>query len=112
VGREKAKITKVFSGECFRAAVGASPADALREIVDQFNGPAKLAEALEKATQHKVSRTSVNYWLSSHVPAPYVLTLEWLSGYKVKRWQLRPDLYPPTEHKAIYDALKGAGVLA
>lgn len=67
--------------------------NALKRAVELLGGQSATAEALE------VSQGAVWKWLNRMEskrtpPAEHVLKLERLTGGKVKRHQLRPDLYP------------------
>lgn len=48
-----------------------------------------------------IKQSSVSNWLrrSKKIPSRHVLTIERATEGKVKRWQLRPDLYPPEEYE-------------
>jgi DNA-binding transcriptional regulator YdaS (Cro superfamily) len=68
-----------------------TPSEALRAAVDQLGGQAGLARALGG----KVRQAHVFYWLKTgKLPSKYVLMVERACKHKVRRYQLRPDVYP------------------
>jgi DNA-binding transcriptional regulator YdaS (Cro superfamily) len=64
-----------------------TPEQALVAAKKAVGGAAVIARALD------ISIQAVCQWRT--VPPQYVLTLEKLSRRKVKKHQLRPDIYPP-----------------
>jgi DNA-binding transcriptional regulator YdaS (Cro superfamily) len=49
----------------------------------------------------KVRQGHVFNWLTrnkNYLPCEYVLTVEKALNYQVKRYELRPDIYPPEEY--------------
>jgi len=68
-----------------------SPLEALQEAVDIAGGQASLARALGG----KVQQQHVYYWLRvGRIPAEHCLAVERITRHKVKRYELRPDVYP------------------
>lgn len=61
----------------------------------------KLLKALEIIGTHKklsnlcgVTRQQIGKWTKGIVPVKHVLTIEKATKGKVKRYELRPDIYP------------------
>ena len=48
-----------------------------------------------------MSDWGVYKWMDSRIPAERVLTIEKLGCGKVRRDQMRPDLYPPEDTKSV-----------
>lgn len=49
-----------------------------------------------------VQQPTVARWLTrGYCPAERVLQLERLTDFKVKRYELRPDIYPPNEYRIV-----------
>jgi len=67
--------------------------DALKRAIKVAGSQTALAKALN------VTQAHVWNWLNrdSQVTAEYVLSIERLTG--VPRYELRPDIYPPSEYK-------------
>lgn len=74
--------------------------DALSKAIDVCGGQSSLASKIGKKQAH------ISMWLSRDmkVPADQVLKIEQVTG--VPRHELRPDLYPPEEYKAISEMLQ------
>lgn len=50
-----------------------------------------------KRTGKKIKQQTISYWFTlGHVPHLWVLPVEEVTG--ISRYQLRPDIYPPTQH--------------
>lgn len=57
--------------------------------------------ALARACGGRLRQQHIWNWLNrdGKVPAEYVLSIERATGGRVKRHQLRPDIYPPREKR-------------
>ena len=51
----------------------------------------------ELARRLRINRSNVSHWLRSRVPAERVLEIERASG--ISRYDLRPDIYPPSPER-------------
>jgi|TARA_R110001583_G_scaffold37058_9_gene121337 DNA-binding transcriptional regulator YdaS (Cro superfamily) len=69
-----------------------TPSSALREAIRIIGGLSAVGRALG------ISRQSVSKW--GACPAHRVLQIEELTGRKIRKSQLRPDLYPPRRRAA------------
>lgn len=71
----------------------------LEKAIEIVGSQLGLARELKKKTGRPVSQGSVWGWLneSKHgVPAEYCIPIEQITGGKVRREQLRPDVYQGT----------------
>lgn len=68
-----------------------TPEQALSKAIRLAGGPRAVAEAFD------IFPEAVYQWKTA--PAKRVLLLEELSGGKVRRWELHPDLYPRPKRK-------------
>jgi len=63
-----------------------------------YTTQAALAEAINRdGAVGTVTQGAISQWLKKSVPASRVLQLERVSRGQMKRYELRPDLYPPEE---------------
>ena len=70
------------------------------QIVSNGN-QTKFAAALSELSITPVSQQLVNYWLANKgCSAAYCELVERLTGGTIKRWDLRPDLFPQQQDKA------------
>ena len=65
-----------------------------KKALDAAGGPYRVAKLLD------LTPWAVYKWLP-RVPHDRVLTLERMGGGKVRREQMRPDLYPPEDAKSV-----------
>lgn len=71
--------------------------EALKRACDVVGGQKPLADLIS------TTQSQVWYWLERSkkgVPAEFVVLIEQATGGQVKRHELRPDIYPPTETAA------------
>lgn len=78
-----------------------NPHKALKAACIAVGGQRALARVLNLKSQGTVS-----YWLSvKRVPAERVLAIEAATMGKVTRFELRPDIYPPTNPQSVAGGL-------
>lgn len=65
---------------------------ALRNAMKIVGSGAKLAKLCG------VSQPQVFKWLNKRIPAERVILIEKATNGIVKRWELRPDIYPPEDY--------------
>lgn len=65
--------------------------EALKKLISISGGQTKLAKLCGVTQKH------VHYWLKKRIPAERVIMLEKISNGRVKRHELRPDIYPPPD---------------
>lgn len=73
----------------------------IKSQVKALNKAAKiLGSKYQIAKQLGIPNPNVYQWFKGKkIPYKHVLTLEKLTEGRVKRWELRPDVYPPEEYK-------------
>lgn len=75
--------------------------NALKKAIKLVGGQSKLARKCNELSngKFKIRQQHVYNWLNraKKVPAEYVLLIEKATKNKVKRSELRPDIYPPEE---------------
>lgn len=88
---------------------------ALGRCIELLGGQTGLAKRLTEHLKSKpISQATVFYWQNQrggNVPAAYAIPLEELTDGQVKRWELRPDIYPPKEYERIVEASRAIQTL-
>lgn len=74
----------------YSAPMKKKPPSPVKRAIDLAGGPACVAQALG------VSPQAIGKW-KKRLPAERVLALEELSGFRVSRHDLRPDIYPAND---------------
>lgn len=71
--------------------------EALQRAVSLLGGQTELAIAVERAGGKKCNQRHVWNWLNrqKRVPGNRAVPIEQATGGRVRRHELRPDLYPP-----------------
>ena len=69
----------------------------LDQAIDLVGGQSALARLLSDDTGQRVSQARVWAWVHRvpKVPAEFAIPIERVTGGRITRHQLRPDLYPP-----------------
>lgn len=76
--------------------------DMLRKACETAGGQSILARAIGKTQGH------LSKWVErGYIPAESVIAIEKATG--IPRHQLRPDVYPPSEYRALLKVLNKKG---
>lgn len=82
--------------ELYIRAMESKETQALRRAVEAVEGQTALARLLSEKTGKNVKQAHVWNWLfrDKRTPAEFAFPIEQVTGGKVKRYEIRPDLYP------------------
>lgn len=78
---------------------GRTPAEWLDIAFKHAGGPSAISREFSRAYE-KITPQAVAKWKITGLPANWVIPMEKLVMYRVKRHQLSPVIYPPSEYAA------------